>query len=122
MNHYHYHESLILSQLISTRAKRGIHELGTVWKCLDGTTDHDDFITIQNKINDLIESNNQQFIINSKLFNEVKSLSNHLKNISIDQEIPLRKHRLRLLKFDLLKIIDTITPAKIDVFNTKMKY
>jgi len=56
MNHYHYHESLILSQLISTRAKRGIHELGTVWKCLDGTPDHDDFIKIQNKINDLIKT------------------------------------------------------------------
>jgi len=32
----------------------------------------------------------------------------------------LRKHRLRLLTFDLQNLIDTITLAKIDVFNTKI--
>ncbi len=111
---------LILSQLISTRSQRGINELGTVWKWLAGTPDHDNFIKIQNKINDLIENNNQQFIINSKLFKEIKSLSDHFKNIFIDQELPLRKHRLRLLTFDLQNIIDTITLAKIDLFNTKI--
>ncbi len=108
---------LILSQLISTRSQRGINELGTVWKSLAGTPKHDDFIKIQNKKNDLIENNNQQFIINSKLFKEIKSLSDHFKNIFIDQELPLRKHRLRLLTFDLQNIIDTITLAKIDLFN-----
>lgn len=43
---------LILSQLIPTRSKGGINELGTVWKWLAGTPDHDDFIKIQNKISD----------------------------------------------------------------------
>jgi len=32
----------------------------------------------------------------------------------------LRKHRLRLLTFDLQHLIDTITLTKIDVFNTKI--
>ena len=58
----------------------------------------------------------KQFIINSKLFNEIKSLSDHFKNIFIDQELPLRKHRLRLLTFDLQNLIDTITVAKIDLY------
>ncbi len=53
--------------------------MSTVWKWLAGTPDHDDFIKIQDNINDLIENNNQQFIINSKLFKEIKSLSDHLK-------------------------------------------
>ncbi len=83
--------------MIPTRLTRGINELITVWKWLAGPPDHDDFIKIQNKINDLIENNNQQFIINSKLFKEIKSLSDHFKNIFIDQELPLRKNRLRLL-------------------------
>jgi len=62
---------LILSQLISTRSKGGINEKGTVWKWLAGTPDQDDFIKIQNKIDELIENNNKQFIINSKLFKEI---------------------------------------------------
>ncbi len=111
---------LILSQLISARPKRGINELGTVWKWLAGTPDHDDFIKVQNKMNDLIENNNKQFIINSKLFKEIKSLSEDFKNVFIDQDLPLRKHRLRLLTFDLQNLLDTITLAKIDVFNTKI--
>jgi len=64
-----------------------------VWKWLAGTPDHDDFIKIQNKINELIENNNKQFIINSKLFKEIESLSDDPKNVFIDQDLPLRKHR-----------------------------
>jgi len=91
-----------------------------VWKWLAGTPDHDDFIKEQNKINELIEYNNKQSIINSKLFNEIESLSEDFKKVFIDQDLPLRKHRLRLLTLDLLNLIDTITLAKIDVFNTKI--
>ncbi len=82
---------LILTQLIPTRSKRGINELGTVWKWLAGTPDHDDFIKIQNKINDLIENNNQQFIINSKLFKEIKSLSDHFKKHFYRSRIAIKK-------------------------------
>ncbi len=64
-----------------------------MWKWLGGTPDYDDFIKIQNKINELIKKNNKQFIINSKLFKEIESLSDHFKNVFIDQELPLRKHR-----------------------------
>jgi len=91
-----------------------------VWKWLAGTPDHDDFIKIQNKINELIENNNKQFKINSKLFKEMEALSDDFKNVFIDQDLPLRKHRLRLLTFDLQNLIDTITLAKIYVFNTKI--
>jgi len=53
----------------------------------------------------MTENNNEQFIITFKLFNEIKSLSDHFKHIFIDQELPLRKHRLRLLTFDFIKIL-----------------
>jgi len=55
-----------------------------VWKCLAGTPDHDDVIKVQNKINELIENNNKQSIINSKLFKEMESLSKDLKKVFID--------------------------------------
>lgn len=111
---------ILLSQILPNRAKRGINELGTIWKWIAGTPDHDDFITVQNKIDDLIQNNNNQFVINSKLFNEIKSLSNNLQTVLSNQELPLRKHRLRLLTYDLMNLMDTITLAKIDVFNTKI--
>jgi len=62
----------------------------------------------------MTENNNEQFIITFKLFNEIKSLSDHFKHIFIDQELPLRKHRLRLLTFNFQNIINTIILAKID--------
>lgn len=105
---------IILSQLLPTRSKRGINELGTVLKWLAGTPDHDDVVTIENKINELIDNNNKHQIINSKLFDEVKILSTNLKSVFTSQELPLRKHRLHLITYDLQNLIDTITLAKMD--------
>jgi len=41
------------------------------------------------KINDFIENINKQFIINSKLFKDIESLSEDLKKSFIDQDLPL---------------------------------
>jgi len=90
-----------------------------VWKWLAGTPDHDDFIKVHNQINDLIENNNKQFIINSKLFKETESLSEELKKVFIDQDLLLRKHRLRLLTFDLKNLIVTITLTMFLMKNLK---
>jgi len=84
---------------------------------LAGTPDHNDLIEVQNKINELIKNNNKQSIINSKLFKEIESIFEYLKKAFIDQDLPLRKHRLRLLAFDLQNLIDIIALAKINVFN-----
>jgi len=102
------------------RQKRGINEKGTLWKWIAGTPDHDDFITVQNKIDNLIENNNNQFTKNSKLFIEVKCLTENLKNVVFNEETILRKHRLRLLTFDLQNLLDTIILAKTKIFNTKI--
>jgi len=50
-----------LSKIMPKRQKRGINEIGTLWKWIAGTPDHDDFITVQNKIDNLIENNNKLF-------------------------------------------------------------
>jgi len=67
-----------LSQILPSRKKRGINELGTLWKWIAETPDHDDLITVKNKIDDLIQNNNNQFVINFKLFKEIKTLSQNL--------------------------------------------
>jgi len=71
-----------MSQLILNRSKRGINELGTIWKWKTGTPDHDNFITVQNKIDDLVQNNNDQFVINSKIFKQpLKIKKFNLENI-----------------------------------------
>jgi len=111
---------MLLSQILPSRAIRGTNEIGTLWKWIAGTPDHDDLITVQNKIDDLIQNNNNQFVINSKLFKEIKTPSENLQTVLSNQEFPFRKHRLRLLTYDLMNLMDTITLAKIYVFNTKI--
>jgi len=39
---------ILISQIIPSRSKRGSNEVGTIWKWIAGTPDHDDFITVQN--------------------------------------------------------------------------
>jgi len=49
-----------------------------------GTPDHDDFIKVQNKINELIENNNKQSV-------------NNFKKGFIDQDLPLKKTSLTIV-------------------------
>jgi len=93
---------MLVSQISPSRAKRGINGIGTLWKWIAGTPDHDDLITVQNKIYDLIQNNNNQYVINSKLFKEIKTLSENLQTVLSNLEFPFRKHRLRLLTYELL--------------------
>jgi len=72
---------MLLSQIIPSRAKGVINELGTLWKWIAGTPDHDDLITVKNNIDDLIQNNNNQFVINSKLFKEIKTLCENLQTV-----------------------------------------
>jgi len=55
---------MLLSQILPSRAKRRINELGTLWKWIAGTPNHDNLITVKkNKIVDLIQNNNNQFVL-----------------------------------------------------------
>jgi len=49
--------NIIISQIILNISKRGINELGTIWKWIAERPGHDDFITVQNKIDDLVQNN-----------------------------------------------------------------
>jgi len=49
---------MLLLPILPSGAKREINEIGTLWKWIAGTPDHDDLITAQNIIDDLIQNNN----------------------------------------------------------------
>ncbi len=111
---------ILMSQLSPSRNKRGINELGTAWKWLSGTPDHDDLIRIENKINELTENNNKQFTINSRIFQEVQLMTKILNTIVVKKESKVRQHRLQLITLDIQNLIDTITLAKTNILNTKI--
>lgn len=108
----------LLIQLDNRRIRRGINELGTVWKWITGTPDHDDFTYITNKINDLITNNNKQFATNSELFETVKRLSTAVNTLTGHAyEKIVRRHRLRVVITDLQNTIQTIVLAKASILN-----
>ncbi len=111
---------ILMSQLLPSRNKRGINELGTAWKWLSGTPDHDDLTRIENKINELTENNNKQFTINSRIFQEVQLMTKILNTIVVKKESKVRQHRLQLITLDIQNLIDTITLAKANILNTKI--
>lgn len=111
----------LLSQLTPHKVfTRSINELGTIFKWITGTPDHEDMITIQTKVNELIQNNNQQNQINSAIFKEVTKITTLLRNIKINQEFLLKKYRLKLLSLDLQNLLDTITFSKARILNPKI--
>jgi len=93
---------LTLSEIMPKRQKREIIEIGTLRKWIAMV-----------KMN---KNNNKQFTISSKLFNEVKFPTDNLKNVVFNEETILRKHRLRLLRFKLRNLLDTIFLTKPKIF------
>lgn len=55
-------QSLIHRLMPSRRAKHSINIIGTIWKWIGGSPDHDDFEIIHNKVNNLLSNNNKQII------------------------------------------------------------
>jgi len=71
-----------ISKITPSKTKRGINEIGTIWKWIAGIPNHDN-------------NNNDQFVINSKLFKEIRSLSEEFKVAFKNREIPLRNKQER---------------------------
>lgn len=106
-------DKLINQLIIRDRFRRGINEIGTLWKWISGSPDHDDKIKIETKLQELIESNNKQYQTNSQLFKTIEKLTSEDNNIDKEDEL--------ILKFiieDLRDIINTINLSKNGILNT----
>ncbi|XP_058974705.1 uncharacterized protein LOC131800868 [Musca domestica] len=63
------------------RKKRSINILGTAWKYIAGSPDHDDFVTVKNALDQTILNNNQQVVINDIFTERLQNLTqitNHI--------------------------------------------
>lgn len=58
------------------REKRSLNFLGTAWKWLAGTQDHDDHKIVLDKINNILENSDKQRIINRDTITRINLLTN----------------------------------------------
>uniref|UniRef100_A0A034WGH6 Retrovirus-related Env polyprotein from transposon gypsy n=1 Tax=Bactrocera dorsalis TaxID=27457 RepID=A0A034WGH6_BACDO len=112
---------------VERRQKRSINSLGTAWKFIAGSPDHEDLDVITKNLNEINNNNNKQVLINN-IFNEkinnismiVNNLLNNIrKDTYIENETIINlQNRIRLIKEELINIKYAIQWAKKDILNT----
>lgn len=109
------------------RHTRSIDALGTVWKYIAGTPDHEDFEIVTQNMNTLNRNNNKQTIINSQLssqINKLISVTNTLtnrikKNDNIEIEVIMNlQTKLRLIKEEVINVKYALQYAKLNILNS----
>lgn len=117
----------IINNIKPLRLKRSIDIIGTAWKWLAGSPDHDDFELIKNKINNVLENNNKQILINkeyteriNKLISMINDLKDLIKKYSkvTDQMTFNIQYKLKIMKEDLINIRYAIHWAKQNIINS----
>lgn len=116
-----------LSRLKPKVSKRSINAIGTAWKWLTGSPDHEDLVMLENHINNLLENNNNQLIINramSERINNITEVSNKISKILKDREDIQHdmavniKFKLQLIKDEIININYAIHWAKVGIVNS----
>lgn len=109
------------------RKKRSINILGTAWKYIAGSPDHDDFVTVKNALDQTILNNNQQVVINDIFTERLQNLTqitNHITKAIKDNkdfvnEAALSMQiKLRFIKEELTNIKFAIQWAKQNIINS----
>lgn len=117
----------LLYNLKPHKTKRSLNFIGTAWKWIAGNPDHDDFITIKEKMTDTLKNNNKQVIIN-KLYNDrinnITRVQNKIyKLLSEDSNfqndvVVNAQYKIKLIKEDLENINYAIHWAKMGIINS----
>ena len=116
-----------LKPVENSKRRRSIDILGTAWKYIDGSTDHNDLSIINDNLNNLNQNNNNQIIINNlfeKRINNITNIVNKMLNtIKKDEDIITEiminlQNRIRLIKEELINIKYAIQWAKKNIVNS----
>lgn len=109
------------------KSKRSLDFLGSAWKWIAGSPDHQDFEIIQKKINNVLENDSNQVVINRLSLEKISKLTNTTNEIIKilkteenlhDERILEWKYKLELLKEDIANIEFAIHLAKVNIVNS----
>lgn len=135
-SHYIYpflnHQLIELQEYLDRlkpRSKRSLNFLGSAWKWLAGSPDHDDFEILEKKTNNMLRNSNRQVVINrlsiekikevTKVTNEIlTTINKNSENQVKEQAITSLKYRLDMIKEEIINIQYAIHWAKIGIINS----
>lgn len=121
------HINTLLSTLsVHHRHARSINFIGTALKVVAGTPDADDFENLRVNQKQLIDSNNRQIEINTKIQIQIEKLTNTINTILMETkkhqidtenlfEVLLARNRMILM--ELQNLILSVTLAKVNIVN-----
>lgn len=105
--------------------RRSLDFLGSAWKWIAGSPDHEDFITIKEKINNVLTNNNRQTVVNDLFQSRLNQLDEYLNKLNNKVEskennefIAYLQYRLKLIKEDLININYAIHWARHKIINS----
>lgn len=110
-----------------TRNPRSLNFIGSAWKWLAGSPDHDDFQILKAHTHKILKNNEKQIIINNALakrVNEISNITNNLIEIAKINQIPKNelildvKYKLDIIKEELLNIEYALLWAKNKIVNS----
>jgi hypothetical protein len=117
----------MLDEFNPNRSKRSLNFIGSTWKWISGSPDHDDLVMIKKKFNNILENNNRQVIINKTYndrINNITSLTNQIieklrteKDFSNSLIFKLQ-YKLKLIKEEITNIKYAVHWAKLGIINS----
>lgn len=116
-----------LSNLQIQKRKRSLDFLGSAWKWLAGSPDHHDHEIVLNKLNNVLENNNNQLLINKltiEKVNEITNITNKILKVMENDEhtkndLSLKlKFKLEVIKEEVVNIAYAIHWAKANIINS----
>lgn len=108
---------------IKPRVKRSLNFIGSTWKWIAGNPDHDDFEIIEQKINNVLSSNNRQVVINNLSLKKIDELTENTNKIikivkTNENFITMLKMKIDLLKEEIVNVNYAIHWAKSGIINS----
>lgn len=116
-----------LNNLQVRKTKRSLDFLGSAWKWIAGNPDKQDHEIVLNKLNNVLENNNNQVLINKltiEKINEITNITNSIAKIIKDEkssEIDLflkLKFKLEIIKEEIVNVAYAIHWAKANIINS----
>lgn len=117
----------LITNLKPKRYRRAMDFLGTAWKFIAGSPDHEDFRTIKQVMTNVLENNNRQVIINNllterlnnatKINNEIRKLLSNDRTIN-NEILTTLQYKIKLVKEELRNINYAIHWSKLGIINS----